>query len=263
LNPRGPDRQPDGRAGPSVLLAGILLIIAAQALAPVAAPLFDSLIVLSPYRYLNPVGSETGAPTSGTATESLAAGASPGFNAATSELPPQAQLIAPPGTFQLASGTTSVTVRISPVAPPAPATLGPILGNVYDYAVTDQNNVALLPTSGTLVTLVLRAPDANDEAIGVQYSGGSWKQVPSSPSGTPGFFIVTTATFGDFALIASTGSGIGPLQVVLFVVPIIAVAAIVGFVLIRRRRRPVSLPAPSGRRRPPGATSNRRKRKRR
>jgi len=36
-----------GRAGPIVLAAGILLIAAAQALAPVAAPLFDSLTVLS------------------------------------------------------------------------------------------------------------------------------------------------------------------------------------------------------------------------
>ena len=160
-----------GRAGPIVLAAGILLIAAAQAVAPVAAPLFDSLTVLGPYRYLSPAGNQAGAPTSAAITQPLAGGVSPGFNAATTESPPQAQLIAAPGAFQLAPGTTSVTIRIDPVAPPAPSTVGPILGNVYRYAVTDQNGVALSTKPGTDVTLVLRAPDATSEALSAPLSG--------------------------------------------------------------------------------------------
>ena len=220
-----------------VLAVGLVLILAAQVVAPVAAPLFDSLTVLGPYHYLSPTGNQTGAPTSATVTEPLVNGTSPGFNAATTESPPQAQLIAAPDAFQLAPGRTSVTIRIEPVAPPAPSTVGPILGNVYRYTVTDQNGVALATKPGTDVTLVLRAPDATSEAVVAQYSGGAWTQITSSPSGTPAFFIGTAGTFGDFALVAG-GSGIGPLQVSLLILLVGAVLGAIGFVVLRRRRRP-------------------------
>lgn len=253
-----------GRAGPIVLAAGILLIAAAQALAPVAAPLFDSLTVLGPYRYLSPAGNQAGAPTSAAITQPLVGGVSPGFNAATTESPPQAQLIAAPGAFQLAPGTTSVTIRIDPVAPPAPSTVGPILGNVYRYAVTDQNGVALSTTPGTDVTLVLRAPDATSEAVVAQYQGGAWAQITSSPSGTPAFFIGTAATFGDFVLVGSAGSGIGPLQVSLLILLVGAILGAIGYIALRRRRRTAPAAAEAAPRRGSAAAStNRRKRKRR
>jgi hypothetical protein len=253
-----------GRAGPIILAAGTLLIAAAQAVAPVAAPLFDSLTVLGPYRYLSPAGNQTGAPTSASITQPLVGGVSPGFNAATTESPPQAQLIAAPGAFQLAPGTTSVTVRIDPVAPPAPSTVGPILGNVYRYAVTDQNGVALATNPGTDVTLVLRAPDATSEAVVAQYSGGAWTQITSSSSGTPAFFIGTAATFGDFVLVGSAGSGIGPLQVSLLILLAGAVLGAIGYAILRRRRRRTPpAPATAARRGSATVSSNRRKRKRR
>lgn len=252
-----------GRAGPIVLAAGILLIAAAQAVAPIAAPLFDSLTVLGPYRYLSPAGNQAGAPTSAKVTQPLVNGSSPGFNAATTESPPQAQLIAAPGAFQLAPGTTSVTVEIDPVAPPAASTVGPILGNVYRYAVTDQNGVALSTKPGTDVTLVLRAPDATSEALVAQYSGGAWTQITSSPSGTPAFFIGTAATFGDFALVGSAGSAIGPLQVSLLILLVGALLGAIGYIVLRRRRRTPPAAEAAARRGSAAASTNRRKRKRR
>jgi LPXTG-motif cell wall-anchored protein len=267
LNPRDPELQPGGWAGPGVLVAGVLLILAAQALAPVAAPLFDSLTVLGPYHYLSPTGNQVGAPTSATVTDPLVGGLSPGFNAATTESPPQAQLIASAGAFQLAPGTTSVTVAIAPVAPPAPSTVGAILGNVYHYTVTDQDGVALSTKPGTDVTLVLRAPDATSDAVVAQFSGGTWTQISSSPSGTPAFFIGTATTFGDFALVAVAGSGIGPLQVSLLVLFGLAIVVLIGFVLVRRRRSPEPRLTPTApatpRPRPTAGSTNRRKRKRR
>ena len=224
-----------GRVAGITLAAGFGLILAAQLVAPVATPLFDALTVLGPYHYLAPAPGQSGAPTSATVTEALANGASPGFNAATSESPPQAQLIAAPGAFQLAPGSTTVTITIQPVPPPAPSTVGTILGNVYHYAVTDQNGASLATKPGTLVTLVLRAPDASTEAAVAQYSGG-WSKIDSSPSGTPAFFLATTGSFGDFALVQTSG-GFGPLEVSLLILVVGAIFGAIGFFILRRRRR--------------------------
>jgi hypothetical protein len=262
LKPVGSGRPP-GRTAPIVLAAGILLIAAAQFVAPVAAPLFDSLTVLGPYRYLAPTGNQTGGPTSASVTEPLVNGASPGFNAATTESPPQAQLIATPDAFQLVSASTSVSVTIKPVPPPTPSTVGAILGNVYEYSVTDQNGTALTTKPGTKVTLVLRAPDATSEAVIAQYTDGVWTITSSSPTGTPAFFLSTTSTFGDFALVAAAGAGIGPLEISLLILLIGAGAGARG-VLIIRRRPPKVIPPTGADRRPPAASSTKsRNRKRR
>jgi len=252
-------------AAPVTLAVGIGLIVAAQLLAPVAAPLFDALTVLGPYHYLAPAAGQTGDPTSALVTEPLANSTSPGFNAATSESPPQAQLIASPDAFQLAPGSTSVTIAIKPVAPPAPSTVGTIVGNVYSYSVTDQNGVQLSTKAGTDVTLVLRAPDATTEAV-ARFANGAWTQIASSPSGTPAFFLGTTSTFGDFALVATKG-GFGPLEVSLLILVVGAVLGVIGFLVLRRRRRielarvqAASRPKPAG---AGGTRSANRKRKRR
>ena len=258
----GLDLPADRRGAPLALAAGVALIVAAQVLAPVAAPLFDSLTVLGPYRYLSPTGNQTGDPTSATVTEPLANGASPGFNAATTESPPQAQLIAAPGAFQLATGSTSVTVTITPVAPAAPSTVGTILGNVYRYAVTDQNGVALATKAGSDVSLVLRAPDATSAALGAQYSSTGWTLAASSPSGTPGFFLVTTSTFGDFALVAAP-AGFGPLAISLAILVVGAILGLIGFVVLRRRRRAQPAPTRAAARRSPAGPNRSKKRKRR
>ncbi len=246
-----------------MLVAGLALIGLAQFVAPVAAPLFDGLTVLGPYRYLAPVGTQAGAPTSATVTKPVVDGASPGFSAATTETPPQAQLIAIPGAFQLGPGTTAVTVTIEPIAAPAASSVGTILGNVYHYSVTDQAGAALSTTPGTDVTIVLRAPDATSVAVVAQYAGGQWTQITSSPAGTPAFFIGTIATFGDFTLVAAAGGGIGPVQVVLVALPIAVIALVVAFLLLRRRRRVRPFPRPPTRRDPATTAANRKKGKRR
>ena len=258
------------RAGWFVLAAGLVLVAAAQALAPIAAPLFDGLIVLGPYHYLSPGPGQTGSPGSATVTEPLVSGASPGFNAATTETPPQAQLIAGPGAFVLGPASTSVTVTITPIPAPAPSTVGAILGNTYRFTVSDQAGAALSTKPGTDVTLVLRAPDATSDAVFAQYSGSTWSQVTSSPSGTPGFFIAMTAGSGTFALVAAP-AGFGLLQAGILTIIVTAILAAAGLLIIRRRRRPATPAGPSAardRRGPPppnrsSQPANRKKRKRR
>ncbi len=248
-----------------VLGAGLLVVLAAQVLSPVAAPLYDGLIVLGPYHYLDPGPGQTGSPTSATVTEAVSGGSSPGFNAATTETVPQAQLIAAPGAFALGPGSTSVTISITPVEPQAPSTVGPILGNVYRFAVTDQAGTALVTSPGIDVTLVLRAPDATSNAVFAQYSASGtagWKQLSSSPSGTPGFFIAMTGGGGDYALVEASG-GFGPVQAAIVTVAVTAILAVIAFFLIRRRRRgPPAAPVPAPAR-ARTSTTNRKKRKRR
>jgi hypothetical protein len=123
--------------------------------------------------------------------------------------------------------------------------------------VTDQAGLALVTKPGTKVTLVMRAPDATSDAVMAQYSGGSWNLVGSSPSGTPGFFIGTVGTFGDFALVAAPSSGIGPLEVSLLILLVGAVLGVIGYVVIRRRRRPAVAPVPAGGRRKANSKPNR------
>ena len=241
-----------------MLAGGLVLVAAAQALAPVAAPLFDGLIVLGPYHYLSPGPGQTGSPGSATVTEPLVSGTSPGFNAATTETPPQAQLIAGPGAFVLGPASTSVTVTITPVPAPAPSTVGPILGNTYRFTVSDQAGVALSTKPGTDVTLVLRAPDATSDAVFAQYSGSTWDQLASSPSGTPGFFIAMTGGSGTFALVAAP-AGFGLFQAGILTIVVTAALAVAGLLFIRRRRRPATSngPAPGRDRRGPPAPANR------
>ncbi len=258
------------RAGWFALGSGLVLIAAAQVMAPVVAPLFDGLIVLGPYHYLSPGPGQTGSPGSAMVSEAVASGASPGFNAATTETPPQAQLIAAPGAFVLGPASTSVVVTITPVPPPAPSTVGALLGNTYRFAVTDQAGTALPTQPGTDVTLVLRAPDATSDAEFAEYSTGSWDLVPSSPSGTPGFFIAMTAGSGTFALVAAP-AGFGLVQAGILTIVVTAVLATGGLLLIRRRRRPALASGPStarDRRGPPPTNrssppANKKKRKRR
>ncbi|MGH2465341.1 MAG: hypothetical protein ACRDGI_07765 [Candidatus Limnocylindrales bacterium] len=226
----------EGRAAAIALSTGVALIIATQLLAPVAAPLFDALLVLGPYHYLAPAAGELGDPTSATITDPVANGASPGFNAATTETPPQAQLIASPDSIQLAPGSTTVTVTIEPVAPPAPSSVGEILTNVYRYSVTDQNGAVLEAKRGTLVTLVMRVPHATSDAVMAQFSDNSWNVIASSPSGTPGFFLATTGTFGDFALVAAPNN-FAPLEISLLVLVVGGVLGAIGFLVLRRQRR--------------------------
>ncbi|MGH2513771.1 MAG: hypothetical protein ACRDGQ_13945, partial [Candidatus Limnocylindrales bacterium] len=213
----------------------MLLVGAAQWLAPVAAPLFDGLTVLGPYHYLAPTAGQNGSPTSAKVSEALVNGASPGFNAATTETPPQAQLIAAPGAFALSAGSTAVVVTITPIVPPGPSTAGAILGNVYRFAVTNQAGTALATQPGIDVTLVLRAPDATDDAQFAQYQDGAWSKIASSPSGTPAFFIATTGGSGVFALVASTGSGSGLIEAAIAAVIVLLILALAWFVLRRRR----------------------------
>jgi hypothetical protein len=99
----------EGRTGMLLLAAGLLAMVAAHRIAPLASPpLFDGLIVEDPYRYLSPPRGGATNPSSASRAERVTGRTSPPIFVATSETPPQAQLNASPEAFSMPRSLASL-----------------------------------------------------------------------------------------------------------------------------------------------------------
>ncbi len=187
-----------------VLGVGLALTAAAQAVAPVAFPLFDGVVVSDPYRFLSPPPGGEGSPTAAAETIPVSAGISPAFAVYTSETPPQAELLANGGELAIGATTTALKVSIDPVAPPANASGGQVAGNVYRFRVTDQSGADLALVPGQTITLAMRGPAgiAADAAI-ARLVDGTWQALQTSPSGLQDLFLADATAFGDFAMLGA------------------------------------------------------------
>lgn len=240
----------DRALGWLALAAGLVLVVAVQLREPVGVPLYDGAVVTEPYRFLNPVGGQVGAPTSFESTPRVNGSQSPTFAAATMESPPQAQLIALQDAFELTPGTTQLRVTITPVAPEVAPTVGSIAGNVYRFVVTDQAGKPLAPKlCDGCRSLVLRAPEGGGDVMIQHVKGGAWADAGSLHTGAIGMYQANPDELGDFALITRTrDAGFDPILVAVLALAVLLVA-VAG--LFWYRRRPPSMPVaqlrPSGR----------------
>ena len=231
--------------GIASLAAGLAVIAATQLLVPVGQPpLYDGVVVEEPYRYLSPGPGEAGDPSSYAGSQAVDGAASPAFSAATSETPPQAQLIAQAGAFTVPPGTTALRVAIAPV-PPEPA--DEIAGNAYRIAVTDAAGAAVPVASGSFVTLILRAPPGLTGVTIVSLASGTWQALPSLRGGQPDAFVVNVDTLGEFATrgtVEAQGFDLGPwLRAVGALAALGSVVVVIALLLpIRRPRRPSKPP---------------------
>jgi hypothetical protein len=121
------------RLGPIVLAAGLVAIALGQLVGPVAAPpLYDGVVVVEPYRFLDPAPpGQKGGAKGATATVAVKDGANPLVAIATPEQPPQAQVFAPPSSLTLAPGAATLALSIQPIAAEGTPSDGHIVGNVY------------------------------------------------------------------------------------------------------------------------------------
>jgi hypothetical protein len=192
--------------GVALLVLGMGLAFGVQALGPVGVPLYDGQPVVEPYRFLHPTGDQAGDPTSFSLSPALQGADTPAVPAATSENPPQAQLIAQKGAFVLTSGATGMKVSITPIDPPASPAAGDIAGNVYRFTVTDQagTNLAIKACDGC-ISLVIRAPDGIGDARLQRFSSGAWVDVETFHAGIVGMYATNPVVLGDYAIV--TGSG--------------------------------------------------------
>jgi len=216
------------RSARRVLLAGAAMLAATWIVAaPPTPPLYDGLTgPAEAYRYLNPPPGSQGTqpPTSASNTFAVTNGANAAGFLSTSEQPPQAQFLVGQGTLALPSGSSSVTISVKPVPPPAPlAEAGKRLyGNVYEVQITaDKPGAVTVKPDVTKPTIVLRGPPGSGSAVVYRYTSASasWTALHTVPLGsqTPDIVAATTDQPGWFALVlgaslpsgSSTGSGSG------------------------------------------------------
>lgn len=184
------------------MAAGLAMLVVARLGGPaVPAPLFDGVVVEEPYRYLVPPAGAPGNPPSASDTESVEGGVAPSLFVATTESPPQAQVITDRNAFVLSADATSVKGTIEPIPPPALPSVGVILGNVYRVSVTDQSGSPLSLREGVTMTVVLRAPLALAGAEIFSFTGSSWNRLSTQSGGLPDIYTANVTNTGDFAVI--------------------------------------------------------------
>jgi hypothetical protein len=234
------------RAAIATLAAGLGLMITAQLAAPLGSPpLYDGVIVQEPYRYLLPGQNQIGSPTSYQGSVPVTGTTSPEFVAATTESPPQAQLIAQSGSFVLPAGVTSLEASVEPVAAPIVLPNGTVVGNVYRISVADQSGAGLTIGHANIPTLSMRAPTGVSVATIAQFVGGAWREVPTESAGQPGIFLANVTELGDFALIEQGGSpgGLDSSILVIGVVITVLSAVVLAAIVLWRRSRETKVPA--------------------
>jgi hypothetical protein len=229
-------------------------VAAAQLARPgLVPPLYDGVVVVEPYRWVDPPSGAAGEPRSFAGSEAVQDGTSPAFAASTPEAPPQAQLLAPAAAFAVPVTATELEVAIDPIAPPAGAS---IAGNAYRFSVTLRGGAVVPVGPGGLVTIALRAPTGTDEARIVRLDAtGAAETVTTEASGQADGYLATVDALGTFAVAGTPGSARS--DEVVATVGILVAAGLGGLILlwVRQRRgrhhahvRPTRPDAPRGRR---------------
>lgn len=215
------------------MLAGV-----AQVVLPIGRPLYDGIVPNELYRYLAPLDGQLGSPTSYAGDVSVTGGQSPPITAATSEQPPQAQLIALAGAFAVPSGVTTLHVTITAVPPAARPSTGTISGNVYRIAVTDPAGTSVPITAGQPPTIVLRSPGAEVDPVLERLAGGAWQEVQGSQNAALSIFTTQVDALGDFAVVDRASGGFtATTLVVAATVGIVGAAIVVWAIRVGLRRR--------------------------
>jgi hypothetical protein len=256
------------RLGLAALAVGLLIVIGAQLTTQLPGPpLYDGIVPYEPYRWLSPPTGYPGDPKGVSATVGIEGRRSALVAVATPELSPQAQVFAVPGALTLPAGATSIKVSIKPVRVSTPPPDSYVDGNVYRIELTDQAGTPITAPAEQQVSVVLRsANQLLPEASIQRFGGAAWEALETSATG-PGVFSAVVTEFGDFAVVApgtspyGKGSGsvapqvspaarpspsagapssspvVEPWVLSLGLITAVVVIALLGSVLLARRRR--------------------------
>jgi hypothetical protein len=220
-----------------VILSVMALSLVWRFLPEGSPPIYDGQCIANPYVTLS-----SSPPAQGATKTFPTASTFPSAEVLTSETPPQAQILMLAGTFV---NSTPVTVSITPV--PAPAVKPPngtIQGNVYRFSAVNASGAAVAPVSSSLaVYVILRALTSPGPTID-RFNGTKWIPLDTLPEGCGNSFEVTTSQLGDFATVASSGSGTTPAAsgggipgaVIIGGLAVLLVIAVVGLFALDRRR---------------------------
>jgi hypothetical protein len=172
------------------------------------APLFDGVFLEDPYLWVDPPPGASGDPPSVETEQPVVNGSVPLLAVSTSEVPPQAQIIAQEDAFAITADAQSVTVSIVPSAPNDST----IAGNVYRFSVTDAQGASLEVRPAARVTIVIRAPQQNLVAEIAHFDGSAWVTIPTEFGGLPDLFAANITELGDYAVVITGPSPSGSTQ---------------------------------------------------
>ena len=204
-------------AAAASIVMGLLVAATAQVAWPLATPpLYDGVVVVAPYVYVNPLAGQPGGAQGSSEHLAMIGHTAPQVVAGTPEQPAQAQLVAQQGSLVLPATATSIEVKITPLDPEVDAgATGAtrILGNVYRMTIVDQDGHQATAPASALVSVVLRAPaDVSVAQLGLLV-GGAWRPLKSD-AGFGSTFVTVATRFGDYAVIVpgSAPTAVAPLQ---------------------------------------------------
>jgi hypothetical protein len=226
------------RRGWAVVALSVLALTLVWRFIPEGSPpIYDGQCIADPYVTLSSNPPAQGATKTFPTTSTF-----PSSEVLTNETPPQAQVLMLAGTFV---NSTPVTVSITPV--PAPAVKPPngtIQGNVYRFSAVDASGAEIEPVSSSLaVYVILRGLTSVPAPTIDRFNGTSWTPLDTLNEGCGNSFEATTSQLGDFATVASSGSGTSPpassggipaASIIGVLAVLLIIAIVVLFVLERR-----------------------------
>jgi hypothetical protein len=227
-------------AGLVLLLAGVLLTVVWRVTPAASPPVYDGVCAADPYRALG----SSPAPTSASKMYGpVTAGNFQTSEVATTETPPQAQLLLVDGTFV---SSEPFTVSITPISPPGPQPAdGSIDGNVYRIVAVTASGKQLNPVDPAhSATLLLRATATSPARTMERLDGTTWTDVKTLLAGCGDTFEVATPRLGDFAMVVpkqgAGGGGSGgtgpPLVPIVVGLVVILLATTLGLIRLNRSR---------------------------
>jgi hypothetical protein len=194
------------RSAAIALGLGAVIALAAQVARPSRAPMYDGVPITEPYRFLDPANGQAANPTAFTSSPGLDGGASRAFVAATTEQPPQAQLIALTGALVVPAGATAMNVSIEAVEPEQPPDAGAIAGNVYRFLVVDDSGNEYRIAAGSQPSLTLRAPEGVTGAVIGHRTSDGWVALATEHGGQLGIYQVVPTELGDYAILTGVSA---------------------------------------------------------
>jgi hypothetical protein len=186
----------------AVIAASVIALTLVWRFLPAGSPpIYDGQCIADPYVTL---GSSPG-PKPATTTFPKAA-TFPPEGVATTEVPPQAQILIQAGAFD---NSTAVTVSITPVpASSVKPPNGTIVGNVYRITAVNASGTDLEPAPSLPVYIILRALSSTPAPTIDRFNGTSWMPLSTFNAGCGNTFEGTSTQLGEFAAVVP-GSGAG------------------------------------------------------
>lgn len=197
----------DRRLGWGLIGLGLVTALVAQTADPLGGPpLYDGVIVVEPYRWLDPPPGYLPGAEGVSEGIDIVHGEIDFVALGTEELPPQAQMIASPGALKVPAGATSLVASITPVHTVRQPLDGYVAGNIYRFEVVDQLGRALAVPAGASLSIELRPSDQDlIEATVERFDGTTWTP-QITESGGPFAFLANVSELGDFALVVQGAS---------------------------------------------------------